>query len=285
MTSPICGRCATTGCPGCSDDPCVGRFGCVWASAVVAGPQAARLSNAIQWYADIAMRMANQPAEARANHIRVVCLLALVLQACASDELWEWMMTNLRPCTEDPRHKIYVSTSGFGQRFAGAIPAPPPKTATAAAPKAEPGTFSSDWFSLGAGSPEAAREAQRRKEEWAHQLTDLLIRLQTNLFYIDETTIGIFKTPCQLEHSCHHNATVSSVGGDSLKATLVVRAADHIRRGERVSFCYLSDQGEAPLAVTYPLAQRRELIENQLGFVCRCSECRREERMQSAGWG
>ena len=108
------------------------------------------------------------------------------------------------------------------------------------------------------------------------------MRLQTNLFYLDKYTIGIFKTACQLEHSCRPNAIVQSVGSVQ-DATLAVRSLCPISRGERVSFCYLSDHGHTmPLADELKLAVRRPLLHQQLGFVCQCAACVAEEATTGA---
>ncbi len=190
------GRCITTGCPGCSDSPCTGRMNCRWA-AVLATP---RLANAVAWHAEVCAKLAQVPPESRVNHIRVCCLLAMVVQACASDELWQWLTEHLRAECHSPEHPIYRNTASFGKRFAAAIPPPPDEPPAAARTVAGTGAgfsaqhFSSELFGSAAPNPAAAPE---RLARWERELTNLLMLLQTNLFYIDETMIGIFPIACR----------------------------------------------------------------------------------------
>lgn len=260
IESPVVrGRASASGCPGCQDQTCAGRFGCVWASHVVKN---SRLANAVDWHRDLCGKLAAiTDASTRANHIRVVCLLAIVIQAAASEELFSWLIENLRPMNDDRTHPLWESTRGFGQRFANAIPAPPDpkqennKTANGGGDD----MFSSSWFAIPAdGGAKAA---------WADRLTELMMRLQTNLFYLQDDCIGIFKVACQLEHACRPNASVLSEG----KESLIVRSLRPIDKGERVSFCYLSEY--PALADHMPLSKRRPLMVQQLGFECCCEAC------------
>ena len=112
-------------------------------------------------------------------------------------------------------------------------------------------------------------------------------RLQTNLFYIDSQTIGIFPIACQLQHSCRPNAAVVVVE-TAQDATLPVQSLRDIRRGERVAFCYLVDgSAGVPLADQVPLKRRRQLVLDQAGFVCRCEACEAQEAEEArcAGGG
>ena len=230
------GRCTMQGCPGCHDEPCVGRFGCVWRSDVAGN---ARLRNALEWHAQLCDKLTLVPEAQRKNHIRVVCLLAVVIQACASDSLWTWLMDNLRPV---PSESLRSSTAGFGARFGSIISAPPAITSA---------------------------------DAWRDRMTELLMRLQTNLFYIDERTIGIYPLACQLEHSCRPNASVV-VGADAVDPVLSIVAGDaSIPAGARVSFSYITD-GALAYADSAPLTVRRQRIMATLGFECRCSACESE---------
>ena len=272
------GRCRTTGCPGCNDVPCVGRFGCIWASHVL---KSERLSNAVQWHAQLCKNSEEIVNEdEKSNFVRVVCLLAITIQACASDELMEWLMTKLRPANEDPNHPLRVSTAGFGVRFGNAIPPPPPKSDAALVSPADP--FSHDWFSIGTpvggGASGAGVVTAQARAAWQEQLTELLLRLQTNLFYLDEITIGIFPLACQLEHSCLPNATVEGTGVDG---PLVIRSCPQrvIAKGDRVSFCYMPDGGDT-LGNRVPLRERRARTLRELGFWCRCPKCEADEDVE-----
>ena len=242
------GRAHALGCPGCSDEPCAGRFGCVWESHVKRAP---RLANAALWHQELCSKLdeITDPQD-RTNHVRVVCLLAMVTQACASEPLFEWLLANLRPMSDDCSHPLHQSTANFGARFARAIP-PPPHGNDASDPKM-----------------------------WADRLSALLLRLQTNLFYIDSQTIGIFPIACQLQHSCRPNAAVVMVG-TAQDAKLAVQSLQDIRRGERVAFCYLVDgPAGVPLADQVPLKRRRQLVLDQAGFVCRCEACEAQEAQE-----
>ena len=117
------GRAHALGCPGCSDEPCAGRFGCVWESHVKRAP---RLANAALWHKELCSKLdeITDPQD-RTNHVRVVCLLAMVTQACASEPLFEWLLANLRPMSDECSHPLHQSTASFGARFARAIPPPP----------------------------------------------------------------------------------------------------------------------------------------------------------------
>lgn len=252
------GRAVLDGCPGCSESPCVGRFSCVWGSHVVGN---VRLENAVLWHQDLCAKSQLVPdGPQRANHDRVVCLLAMVIQACASQPLLEWLLTRLRPMSEDPLHPLVQATAGFGERFAMAI-SPPLETADE---RRDERQYLQRWI-----AHERLAPADRaRFERWAATLTRLLANLQTNLFYLDDKTIGMYRDACQLQHSCRPNASVTSSGD----ASLVVRALRAIRKGEGVSFCYLSDHGPM-LCEQLSLPRRRQLLEEQAGFFCQCEVC------------
>lgn len=185
----------------------------------------------------------------------------MVIQAAASEPLWTWLMENLRPVDSDT---LRTSTRGFGERFGGVIPPPPSATSTSSSP------------------PLA-------KAEWHAALSDLLMRLQTNLFYITDECIGIFALACQLEHSCRPNANVSvrfrstrPAGGAGMAAptdpTLIISAERGIAAGERVSFNYMADEADgAPISDATPLSVRRQRLEASLGFVCHCCACEEQE--------
>lgn len=274
------GRCRTVGCPGCNDMPCIGRFGCVWASHVV---KSARLRNAVAWHAQLCKNAEAIPEESvneKVNFVRAVCLLAITIQACASDELWEWLMTKLRPATDDTSHPLRVSTASFGMRFGNAIPPPPSNAGVPTSTRKPDEPFNHQWFSIGdpVGGSGGAAVTSAAREEWHRQLTELLLRLQTNLFYLDDNSIGIFPLACQLEHSCNPNATVE---GSGIDGELVVRSGPGrvIGKGERVSFCYMPDGGD-DFGDRVPLRERRARTLSELGFWCRCQKCDADEDIE-----
>ena len=279
-TPVVRGRCCMpVGCPGCSDSPCLGRHGCLWQSKVL---KSARLSNAVAWHAQLCENSLSLPDDQRVNFVRVVCLLAIIIQACTSDELWDWLMTNLRPVDVRKDHPIYLNSAQFGNRFANAIPPPPAKEEKKEKKeKKEPDAFSHEWFAIGSspsGAGDATTVTAEARAEWESGLTELLLRLQTNLFYLDDTCIGIFPLACQLEHSCRPNATVERLN-DS--ASLVVRSGTGrvIGKGDRVSFCYLVDGADSvgDIADRMPLIERRRRILDEIGFWCRCPACEADE--------
>jgi hypothetical protein len=211
------------------------------------------------------------PEEKKANCVRVVCLLAIVIQACADETLWFRLRHELRPSCEDTTHPLRKSTAEFGSRFANVIAPPPPKTPASCGDA----RFSSSWFTLPVPSQDNATTSAAARRAWETELTELLLRLQTNLFYLDETMIGIFPMACQLEHACRPNSAVYIQSAES--ATLAVRTLSQpIRKGERVSFCYLVDDGDQDgtcIADRVPTRIRRQRIEQELGFVCHCGAC------------
>ena len=77
------------------------------------------------------------------------------------------------------------------------------------------------------------------------------MRLQTNLFYIDEHSIGIFPLACQLS-SCKPNATVlGSQRMTALQARVKIAAGNgRILAGAHISFCYLSVGNDVRLLPT-----------------------------------
>ena len=234
-------------CPGCSCVPC--SDGCSWSTAQQAG---AAISAAIDWHAELCARTPAEPHAGRANWVRVCCLLAVVIQAAASPALWQWLSSHLRPgfdLIDDAAHAVVRSTRAFAREFAERLPPP-------------------------AGTP---------RDAWLDELAALLLRLQTNLFYLDESTIGIFALACQLEHACRPNAAVVARGGAAPR--LLLRALTPIRAGDAVSFCYLSadnlrDAGSARMELGgAPVGERRARILKELGFFCRCAACAAEERV------
>ena len=173
----------------------------------------------------------------RANYIRVTCLLALAIQAAAEQSLFDWLVGSLRGPTEDADDPVQATTEGFAKKFAACLPAPP------------------GW---------GLNEAQ-----WVQQLCALLLRLQTNLFYVTDTCIGIFPSTWLLEHSCAPNAEVRK--GPRDPSSLAVRALKPIRSGEVVTFCYCEQIATEP-----SVERRRPAIQKELGFYCRCARCEEE---------
>jgi hypothetical protein len=97
-------------------------------------------------------------------------------------------------------------------------------------------------------------------------------RLQTNLFYLEERTIGIFPLACQLEHACRPNANVTT---DPTAHSLCVTTTKPVRAGERVTFCYIGENipDGMELADMWPFTKRRKHLLEQVGFECHCATC------------
>lgn len=163
------GRCCSTGCPGCPRKTHASGGGhaedCWW-PLVEAQPW---LSGAVSRFRNASASLAEQPPERRANFVRVCCLLAMLIQAAASESLRGWLLGALRgtsPST-DPESAIEKNTRGFARKFAGFIPAPP------AAAKSEGGRGS------GAGTrcPEARELTTALQCSRENRLTGFMCRL------------------------------------------------------------------------------------------------------------
>ena len=239
-------------CPGCAMVPCRGAPACVWPVALADRNVIA----AIEWHASLCARAPAKGSPGHANWIRVCCLLAVVIQACARPQLWHWLMKNLDPCFDatDDDEVVVRSTRAFARDFAERLAAP---------------------AGVQAGS-EAA---------WQAQLVALLLRLQANLFYLDSHTIGFFQTAHRLEHACQPNAAVVIV---ARLGRLRVRALSPVAAGDAVSFNYLAGglrHGGATTATKLSelrFDERRKALKACAGFVCRCAACVAEEREWSA---
>ena len=216
----------------------------------------------------------------KVNFVRAVCLLAITIQACASDELWEWLMTKLRPATDDTSHPLRVSTASFGMRFGNAIPPPPSNAGVPTSTRKPDEPFNHQWFSIGdpVGGSGGAAVTSAARRGMASPTDELLLRLQTNLFYLDDNSIGIFPLACQLEHSCNPNATVE---GSGIDGELVVRSGPGRVIGK----------GNACRSTTCPMAatileiacrrgHRRARTLSELGFWCRCQKCDADEDIE-----
>ena len=196
----------------------------------------------------------------RANHVRLCCLLAITIQAAASPhDLWRWLRAELRPAGSE-NAELERHTCEFARAFSRVLaPAalPPPSDAQAS--------------------------ARSTRERWEDELAELLARLQTNLFYVNSTCIGIFPSAWLAEHSCApnaelHTATVTTAA-TRLPPVLLVTARRSLRPGDPISFSYLGtndgavrdDGDDDPLAQS--VGVRRERILRELGFVCRCTRC------------
>ena len=275
MESPVVrGRSILVGCPGCGESPCVGRHGCVWESHVVGKP---RFANAVLWHKDLVAKaqIYASGSPERANHDRVVCLLCIVIQASAHEPLFEWLLDHLRPSEftdgSHPEHPHWVSTRGFGDKFSKAIP-PPPESPDELR---DAHRFAQQWSPL---MPHTSAADKRRLSAWGERMTKLLANLQTNLFYLDQNTIGMYRDACQLQHSCRPNACVQGM----TDGALIVRSLRPLRKGERVSFCYMNDGPVENVALCeqMPLETRRKMLEDSAGFICRCEVCEEEERIR-----
>ena len=114
----VVGHCGTTRCPGClAPTDCAT---CRWAAA------ANRVRNAVQWREHLCQQVDTLPVASRANHVRVVCLLTLVIQAVADTRLMEWLLTSLRSSRErpDPDAPHVASTMKFATKFSAVMSAP-----------------------------------------------------------------------------------------------------------------------------------------------------------------
>jgi hypothetical protein len=168
----VVGRCCIDRCPGCVRAP-IARAAlaggahsscCRW----VAASREPLMAKAIEWHTYLSGQLAELTSEARTNHIRVVCLLAVTIQAAVDGELRVWLLSALRPPAEvvDPASPSERSTRAFARRFAQVMPLPP---------TAINGGDGGDGGELGAAA-----------EAWRETLYRLLMRLQTNLFYVDK---------------------------------------------------------------------------------------------------
>ena len=215
--------------------------------AVATGAQLAR---AIAWHQRLCVQLGAVPTERRENHIRVACLLALTIQAAADEALLDWLLTALRPSKEtpDPADPLVISTMGFASKFCETM-LPPPRYARPNEPS-----------------------------QWTLAVFKLLLRLQTNLFYLDTTTIGIYPSAWLFEHCCAPNAKVTNDASGTLRLT----ALRPIVRDERVTFCYCDlEPGQLDL-LHKELDVRRARLAKELGFLCRCAACAAEGAEGSA---
>ena len=208
-------------------------------------------SGAVQWHAELSTRTPPPNHKNFANWVRVCCLLAVVIQAVACPSLWRSLMSGLRPAALFDDAEHPVARS----------------TAQ----------FACDF-------------AERLPSVSASNLGALLLRLQTNLFYLDALTIGLFSTACQLEHSCVPNACVRACAGTDPRIT--IRACAEIAAGDAVSFSYISgmhrygivpaDRAAGSGLDGLTFQERRARLRDECGFVCRCAACCDEERAWSA---
>jgi hypothetical protein len=238
----VIGRCSTLACPGCfrpAGQHCSRH--CRWAKAEATGAQ---LANAIAWHRHLCAERDTVPIASRENHIRVACLLALTVQAAADEELFEWLLTALRPSKErpDPADPLVISTMSFASRFCETML--PPRRYS---PPGDPA-------------------------HWTLAVFKLLLRLQTNLFYLDTTTVGLYPSAWLVEHCCAPNAKVSNDASGTLRLT----ALRPIERDDRLTFCYCDlDPGRLDL-LHEELDVRRARLVKELGFYCHCAACAAE---------
>ena len=131
--------------------------------------------------------------------MRVVCLLAITIQAAADRALFDWLLAALRPpraaggsasdqIHEQVHEQILESTRSFAEKFAVVIPEPP------------------EWsLVVGAAGGNSGHGGHGGKG-WTSKLAELLLRLQTNLFYLEPTAIGIYPSSWLYEHACRQCA-------------------------------------------------------------------------------
>lgn len=232
-------RCCTSGCPGCPARANGGEAahsqGCFWAE------QSARLAPARAWFFDVCGQLPHKEGSQRANHIRACCLLCVCIQAAANEALRAWLLQALRPsCSPDPEDALSRSTRGFAEKFAIKI-----------------------------ARPEAVCSAAA----WTEELFLLLLHLQTNLFEIDEFTIGIFPSAFLYQHSCTPNARMMPHIDGSLSLVAVKR----IGAGEAITFDYTDTARVGTLREDVEL--RRRQLRQAAGFHCMCAACVLDEEV------
>jgi hypothetical protein len=235
----VVGRCTTTGCAGCPP----GFKGtashwkhCGW----VAAEKQPQLSEALATHRRLSSSAADVPPDLRPNHIRVACLFALAVQAVASPPLLSWALERLRPNVPQPGPGAphWDNTAAFAAKFATVLPRP-------------------------AGGVSAAA--------WPDVLAQLLVRLQTNLFSLDEGSIGLYPTAWLFEHACRPNAELSTAPDDG---TLRLRCTSPVPAGGAVSFCYTAIDPRGDVRA------RAAAIRSELGFECRCAACESERERE-----
>ena len=276
----VVGRCCPESCPGCSRRRLAGgsqhTSGCRWARAEAAPG----LSRAREWFRHLCNGISELKPSMRANHSRVVCLLAIAIQAAADLELLEWLLAALRPphsAGDDAASfgEVLKSTRDFADRFAVVIPEP------------------AGWHEVrrralgGAATGGRARGRTASSADgpapcgWAGGLTELLLRLQTNLFYIEADAIGIFPTAWLYEHACRPNARLDC----DVDGTLTLVAQSSIGAGEPVTFSYSSLVADGRGGAATDVFERRRHLRRQLGFHCRCAACAEDEVQQGPAAG
>lgn len=86
---------------------------------------------------------------------------------------------------------------------------------------------------------------------------------------------GVFPTLNYINHSCEHNAVMSTPISDPRVVRLVARRP--IAAGEEIAISYVGvDVGEErdlPLASVLPAADRQRTLMEQYGFRCKCRAC------------
>ncbi|KAL1523438.1 hypothetical protein AB1Y20_018378 [Prymnesium parvum] len=231
--------------------------GCYWAEA----ERRVELRRAREWHRELCEKIAQTDPAQRANYTRVCCLLALVIQACASGALRAWLLEALRPSKACPP------------------PSPPPSRSRAeeSDPHVKDTRAFAERFAMVLPDPNGRAEEStgRASQEWRDELFRLLMRLQTNLFYLDDTTIGIYPSAWLCEHACRPNArlSVDDVG------TLRLVACRAIAAGAPIAFSYADATSSSP---GHELAdddyeERRQRISQELGFTCCCDACVEDE--------
>lgn len=164
------------------------------------------------------------------------CLSAQGVQRCRA---WQ-----ANAHSQDPHLK---ETASFAKKFAQVIPDPRAESSSQGECTGyEPGV----------------------SQAWCDELQCLLLHLQTNLFYMDDITIGIYPSAWLCEHACRPNARlrVDDVG------VLRLIAIRDVEIGAPISFSYVSGMENRELADD-GYKQRQDRISRELGFTCRCDVC------------
>eukprot|EP00966_Prymnesium_polylepis_P002388 54944-Prymnesium_polylepis.1 len=106
------------------------------------------------------------------------------------------------------------------------------------------------------------------------------MRLQTNLFYLDDYTIGIYPSGWLFEHACRPNASLVVDDAGTLRLT----ALRDVPAGTPVSFSYADSSSGVPGAelADDDIEERRVRLPRELGFACRCDACVEDEAKLAA---
>ena len=125
----LVGCCSLNRCPGCLaiyTPPATtahSHYACRWAAA----ERLSQMRQAVAWFKHLAGSLPQVEKKNRDNHVRVVCLLAMCIQAACDVALREWLLTSLRASAPkpDPQNPMVITTMQFAGKFAEVIGSPP----------------------------------------------------------------------------------------------------------------------------------------------------------------